>query len=114
MSNNAVVSKNLKVLRDKFGYSQDFIGQTLGVSHTIISRYESGESTIPSESLEKLALLYGIDEYDFYEESIDMQQATTALAFRADELEVEDLSVILEFKKIVRNYLNMKQAVQNE
>lgn len=114
MSTNSVVARNIKALRDKFGYSQHQIGQIIGVSHTIVSRYESGEATIPAASLEKLALLYGIDEYDFYEEYVDMQQATSALAFRADDLNPNDVNVILDFKKIVRNYLNMKQTIENE
>lgn len=112
MSSTTTIGKNLKELRTYFGYSQEFIGSFLQVSHTIISRYESGSEKIPLDRLEKLALLFGVDAYDFYEENAHSRTINAALAFRADGVET-DMTSILEFKKIVKNYLNMVKMKQN-
>ena len=37
-----------------------------------------------------------------------------ALAFRADELDSNDLSQIADFRKIVLNYLSMKKFLEHE
>jgi hypothetical protein len=57
-----------------------------------------------------LASLFCLDEYDFYEEDAQRRKVNMAFAFRADHLREEDLQSIAQFKKIVRNYLNMKKV----
>lgn len=113
MDNNQIIGSNIKLFREKLGISQEDLGSYLGVTHAAISKYESGSLNIPTQVIEKTAKLFGIDEYDLYEESIDQQQASVAFAFRADYLTPEDLQHVANFQKIVRNYLKMKNALSD-
>ena len=111
---DAIIGNNIKSLRSKLGLNQEDIAEYLGLSRQQIIRYEKGESAVPTDNLTKLAELFSVDEYDFYEENIAKVNANLAFAFRADELRGDDLKTIAAFKKIAMNYLKMKEAVDNE
>jgi Predicted transcriptional regulators len=111
---NTIIGKNIKTLREKMGLTQDALAGYLGTSREQISYYENGQRNIPSVQLTELANLFCMDEYDFYEEDLTNRSINIAFAFRADELEPQDLKSIAQFKKIVRNYINMKNVMDNE
>lgn len=48
----------LKQLREKFGYTQEYVAEYLGVSRPTYTRYESEDRELSIESLKKLASLY--------------------------------------------------------
>lgn len=52
--------ERLKTLRREIRLSQSDIGEFLGITQTVYSRYERGISTIPVELLLKLADLYNV------------------------------------------------------
>jgi transcriptional regulator with XRE-family HTH domain len=104
----------LKALRERHELSQERLADYLGVARPMISYYETNERVIPLEHLEKLANFFGIDAYDFLEENTENQQMLVAFAFRADELQTEDMKSIAEFRKVVRNYLKMKEVLAKE
>lgn len=106
-----IVTKNVSMIRKILGYTQDSIAQFLGISQAAYSKYESGELPIPIYVIENLANLFGIDEYDFYEEDAELQLANTVFAFRADDIMPEDMTSIAKFKKIIRNYINMSNEL---
>lgn len=55
------LSKNLKYLRLKNGYSQDYIADLFGYkSYTTIQKWESGESEPSVKKLRELANLYNV------------------------------------------------------
>jgi transcriptional regulator with XRE-family HTH domain len=109
---NTLLGKNLKVWRDKLGFSQEKIAEYLGISRENISYYENGEREIPVKYLEKISELFGIEPDLLFEEDISAQEAEMAFAFRNDEtLSVESLESIAKFKKIVRNYLMMESKL---
>lgn len=108
---NTIVSTNVSKIRKTLGYTQNSIAQFLGISQAAYSKYESGELDIPISVIENLANLFGIDEYDFYEENADLQLANAIFAFRADDIVTEDMISIAKFKKIVRNYINMSNEL---
>ena len=114
METNTVISKNIKDLRDKFGYTQQFIADFLNITPAAVSQYENDARTIPLSVVEKLALLYNVDEYDLYEENPEKQNILTSFAFRANELSSVDMQNVTKFKKIVNNYINMSIAFANE
>lgn len=77
------LAKNLKYLRLKHGYSQDYIAEIFGYkSYTTIQKWESGDAEPSVEKLRKLANLYNItmnelltidienEKYDQYEEHL--------------------------------------------
>ena len=114
METNNIISKNIKELRVKFAYNQDFIAEYLGITPAAVSQYENDARTIPESVIEKLALLYNIDAYDLYEENIEKQPLISTFAFRADELNAYDMQTVSKFKKIIYNYINMSNALANE
>lgn len=109
-----IIGNNIRLLREKLGLTQDDLANYLDMSRMQIIRYEQGKTTVPTINLTKLAELFSVDEYDFYEEDCSKINANLAFAFRADELNVEDLKTIASFKKIAMNYLKMKSALLNE
>lgn len=112
MESTLSVAGNLQALRQRHGLSQESLASYLGVARPTISYYETGERNVPLEHLEKLANFFGIDTYDLLEENTENQQSMVAFAFRADELNSEDMNGIAAFRKVVRNYLKMKEVSQ--
>ena len=112
MESTLSVAGNLLALRQRHGLTQESLANYLGVARPTISYYETGERNIPLEHLEKLANFFGIDTYDLLEENTENQQSMVAFAFRADELNSEDMNGIAAFRKVVRNYLKMKEVSQ--
>jgi transcriptional regulator with XRE-family HTH domain len=113
METNELLSRNIKRLREKFAYTQAFIADYLGITAAAVNQYENDARAIPEYVIEKLALLYNVDEYDLYEEHPDKQNLLTSFAFRADEITAEDMNSISRFKKIITNYVNMSTALAN-
>lgn len=111
---NFIIGQNIRTLREKMGLTQEALAQYLGTSREQIGYYEIGQRSIPSVQLSKLANLFCMNEYDFYEEDLQSRSINIAFAFRADELQAQDLQSIAQFKKIVRNYISMKKAMGNE
>lgn len=114
MNQDQTIGKNLKALRQKLGFTQEQVASYLKINREEVSYYENGNRSAPTAVLSLLANLYGVDEYDFFEEDLDMANVNLALAFRAESIKAEDLAQIAKFKKIVRNYLNMKNLLKNE
>lgn len=101
------IGNKLSLLRVKLGYTQDAVAEFLGIKREMLSYYETGSREIPFEILEKISLLYGVDLECLLEEEKDIDAACLAFAFRADNLESNDLHAIARFKEIVMNYLKM-------
>jgi len=113
METNNILSKNIRELRNKFGYTQAFIAEYLNITPAAVNQYENDARTISESVIEKLALLFNVEEYDLYEENPEKQAVLTSFAFRADELTGSDMQQISKFKKIITNYINMSEALAN-
>lgn len=114
MNQDQIIGKNLQALRKKLGFTQDQVAAYLQVNREEVSYYENGSRTASTKILSQMANLYGVDEYDFFEEDLDLAKVNLALAFRAESIKAEDLAQIAKFKKIVRNYLSMKNLLKDE
>ena len=57
------MENNLKILRKNRGYTQIALQMKTGIEQSLLSKFESGERTPPTETLVRLA--------DFYDVSID-------------------------------------------
>ena len=110
---NTVIGTNIKLLRERMGLTQEALAQYLGTSREQVAYYEAGSRTVNSTHLGRLANLFCIDEYDFYEDDPQSRKVNLAFAFRADCLAPTDLENIAGFKKIVRNYLHMKKLTSH-
>jgi transcriptional regulator with XRE-family HTH domain len=113
MDTNSIISKNIKDLRVKFGYTQAFIAEYLNLTPAAVNQYENDARTIPTSVIEKLAILFDVEEYDLYEENHEKRQLTSSFAFRAGELSALDMQSVSKFKKVILNYLNMSSAREN-
>lgn len=106
--------RNLKAWRVNMGYSQGRIAEYLEISRENISYYETGERDIPVKHLEKISELFGIEPELLFEEDLKIQDTEMALAFRNDDnLSLDSMKKLAQFKKIVRNYLMMESKIMN-
>ena len=106
MTLNQIIGKNLASYRQHLGYSQQEISQYLVISQPAYVKYESGDTVVPMEAIEKLATLYNVEEYDLMEENAELTQANVACAYRKNGT-ISDLEQIAQFQKIVKNYIQM-------
>ena len=82
----------------------------LGVDQSLISKFEKGERTIKSEMLERLANLYGYTISDLIRDTgIPEQQLKTA--FRSNGINVSDMEVIHDIKRIANNLFLMTKLI---
>lgn len=114
MSINPTVGKNIKLFREKFGFTQDAFSEFLGINRSVLSYYESGKRTVPISVISKASDIFGIDGHDLFEKNSIENSANLAFAFRAENLNSEDLLEISSFKRIVKNYLQLRQLKVNE
>ncbi|MDD3359521.1 MAG: helix-turn-helix transcriptional regulator [Parabacteroides sp.] len=109
-----MIAKNIRMLRDKYNFTQVQIASYLNITSSAVNQYESGVRPVPADVVSKLAVLFNVDEYDLYEEDPQQQNLMTAFAFRADELTDEDIKSVSAFRKIVTNYFHLSNALSNE
>lgn len=62
---------NVRKLRDRSGYSQEYVASVLGVAQNTYSKIESGQSPLTIERAKKLADLFEVEpEYFFSDQEI--------------------------------------------
>ena len=98
-----ITARNLVILRNRFGYTQAQIGEFLGISQPAYRKYETGETPLSMEALEKLANLFSVEEYDL----MCGDEATLSPSFVFALRGEVDMNAVSEFHKIVKNYLMM-------
>ena len=92
---------------EKLGFSEEQVSTYLGVTRSVLRKYESNTDSIPFDVFDKLSNLYGVDMSVFFEENMDDFQQSLVCAFRTDGITPEDMHTIAKFKSIVNNYLKM-------
>jgi transcriptional regulator with XRE-family HTH domain len=113
MTQNEIIGKNISHFRKILGLSQDELADYLDISRPEVSYFENGSRRIPSAIITKAAKLFGVEEYDLFEADPEVRGAHLSFAFRAEGLTSDDLKQIADFKKIVLNYLSMKNALHH-
>ncbi|MBO7074479.1 MAG: helix-turn-helix transcriptional regulator [Bacteroidales bacterium] len=108
----SVIGKNLKSLRVANGYNQENVAEFMGINRSTYSNYESGDREAPLDVLEKAALLFGCDLSLFFEEDQNALKGMLACAFRADNLNIDDMKEVADFKNIVLNYMKMERLLE--
>lgn len=107
MTHQEIIGSNIKAYRERMRLTQEDVAGYLKIQREMVSYYENGTREVPMDSLKKLSDLFGAELHDLMEENASMSTANIAFAFRAEGLSAEDLNVISDFKKIVRNYLKI-------
>ncbi len=103
-----IIARNIKKLREAARYTQDEVAQTLGITRSAYSNYESGEREVPYDIIEKASDFFGCDMTMLFEENDNVDAMILASAFRLDGMTAEDASEIVCFKDIVKSYLKME------
>lgn len=98
------IGYNLRFCRERLGYTQEEVGQYLGISQPAYNKYEKGETALSMPQLEKLAALYGVEEYDLLHGTSETLSIPLAFAFRKQGT-ASHLEGIAFFQTIVKNYL---------
>ena len=109
---NAITGRNLKALREANGYTQEKVSEYLGIGRSAYANYEAGEREAPLEVLEKAANLFGCELSMLFEMDETAVENMLVCAFRADNLNVEDMREVAAFKSIVMNYLKMERMLE--
>ena len=93
---NSLLSKRLRELRKVKNYTQDDVAAVLQTSRQTYSHYETGLRKPSTESLYKLAGLYGISVEDLLKLSIELDKNIYFDAPKPSQ-QSEDLSAFLEY-----------------
>lgn len=109
-----ILGQNIKQLRESIGLTQESLASYLNISREMVAYYETGSRTVSLSHLTKLADLFCVNENQLFEKAPEQRQFMLAFAFRADSLQPSDLESIATFKKVVRNYVQMKNKLSNE
>ncbi|MGB4400095.1 MAG: helix-turn-helix transcriptional regulator [Daejeonella sp.] len=59
-----ILRKKLRIRRDSFGYSQEYMGMLLGISQPAYSDIESGKTNITDTLFKELKVLEGFEDFD--------------------------------------------------
>ncbi len=105
---NIQIGRNIHMLRELMGLSQSCLATFLGIDQSNLSKIETGERPISSESLEKLSTVFGVSV-----DALEGQCVTPAsmiCAFRKRDFTPEDLEVVSAINRIAMN-LDFMQAL---
>jgi transcriptional regulator with XRE-family HTH domain len=108
---DAIVARNLKLLRENSMFTQEQMAAYLGVGRSAYSNYESGSRSVPLEVMECVAKLFGIDLSALFEENEEALKSMLLCAYRAEDLDKDDMKQVAEFKSIAMNYLRMNKLL---
>ena len=109
----AELFSKLKALRVKAGLRQAQVASYLGVDQTLISKMETGERNISVDQLEKILALYGYDLNTF--DACDAAHLRPLnIAFRAQDVQAEDLHALAEISKIALNSQFMEALLEGQ
>lgn len=97
----------LKKLRTQNNYTQEEISRILDVKREVISYYENDERQISSTNLETLLRFYGLTKKEFL--SNDEIEANIQVAYRKDDISVEEFEEIAWLNNFVANLNELKK-----
>lgn len=90
--------QKLKILHNRYGFSQKQVAEKLGVSPSIVSAYETGERTPSAENLLSLSYLYNIStDYLLGKQALDSK-----LVLETCGLSDEQIKAILNLIETIR------------
>lgn len=85
------LGENIRYLRTKNGYSQDYIADKLGYkSFTTIQKWESGISEPPVKKLKELSVLFGVDMDELNSKNLALETNNTSLNTK-DRKEISEI-----------------------
>jgi transcriptional regulator with XRE-family HTH domain len=104
-----IMGENIKSYRNLMGFSQEQLAAALGISRPLIAMIESGKREVGMIHLMKLSNLLCVEISDLVEENEEVKQLNSAVAFKKDSLNSQDVEAIAGFRKIVMNYVKLSK-----
>ena len=110
MSTTSDIGSKIKRLREGSNISQAQIATYLGIDQSMVSKIENGERNPSIELIDKLSILFGcsIDSIDAKEEC----NTSLEFAFRASNINNDDLEAIASINRIALNLREMKNILR--
>lgn len=106
-----MLSRNLKLMKNSMGMTQDKVASFLGISKSAYSSYENGRREPSMDVLENFADLVGCDLTTLYEKDEEVIKKQLIYLFRTDGLTNNDLKEIASFKKLVLSSQKMDRLL---
>ena len=106
---NQTLGSKLRELRKKYGYTQQNIGELLGVTFQQIQKYEEGKNRIPPDKLYRLKEHYRIDFNEFFT-NIDIGLPFKELQYRPPHL-INDVFYLIQSKRIQHSMYMLAKAI---
>ena len=105
-ANTVVIGENAKRARESNGFSQANVADFLKVDQSLISKFEKGDRNLQSDTLERLANLYGYRVSDF-EHKGGVAKRRMKAAYRTNGISADDMEAIHDIKRIAMNLFFM-------
>lgn len=103
------ISKNIKILRDRYDLTQQDLAEIAGVSNSAVSAWESGQKEPRMGAIEKMANHFGIKKSNIIEENgmeiTDLGQLDLAL-FQGQGFTKDEMKEILEYAEYIKSKRN--------
>lgn len=102
------ISENLKILRDRFGLTQQELAEIAGVTNRAVSAWETGQKEPRMGAVEKIAKRFNIKKSNLIEDggmdlvNMDLPH-TLAAHFEGEEYTQEELQEIIEYAKYIKS-----------
>lgn len=104
------IGKRIKLLRENSNLTQSQVADFLEVDQSLISKYEKGERSLTSTSIERLCDLFCIPLKDFL--SGDEIAARLVVSFRTSALTPEDIRDLAAINRIALNQMEMDRLLE--
>ncbi len=108
------VGRRLRLARLGAGFSQDELGQGIGVSFQAVQKYEQGENRLSASRLFRAAQLMEQPVSFFFEELDREAPATDAAVFTPEELDLVRNYRQITSKEVRERLLHLAKRVGNE
>ncbi len=105
------IGEKIRTIREERGFTQANVARYLGVDQSLISKIENDERSMTSDMLKNLSDLFGVESRTIL--ATDTQKTKTICAFRANELDNEDLKTIAVINRIALNADFMSKLLED-
>lgn len=100
------IGKKVKVLRERFEYSQEEVAHALGYkSRVTVSKIENGDYTVNADILEKLSKLFHVPVNELVDDETDgnNEQSLWSALQKDTSLSPSDIEKVLDYIEYIKN-----------
>jgi transcriptional regulator with XRE-family HTH domain len=105
------LGNKIKLLRERFGFSQEYTAEYLGVNRQAVIAIESGKRKVDSFELFKMAELFDVDVKDLIlNDNVQFSSFKDAVLLlrKKEQLSDHERKALIEFQQICEDYNFLK------